>query len=124
MFAGPSRADAVLSMAVREAADRDDVQLGIREHLIQVIIEPDWRAEFCLQLRRVEPPGRANSGHLPQGSGVDCCDVCRCSPTVADDADVEFFHEQLPNLGCLLAMPVVYQALVDCEIQNCSEPGF
>jgi len=60
----------------------------------------DGATMLARQFRSVERARRTDGGHLGKRSFVDRFDMSTGSPTVADNADIEFFHKVLLEVRC------------------------
>src|ERR1043166_6558759 len=92
MFARICRANHLTRMLAGETADRNSVNLGISQHLIQVIIDGDAPAVFEAQLSWIELSGGTHCRDLPEPGRVDRRYVRPGDPTVSDNTNVIFLH--------------------------------
>src|SRR5438552_5851122 len=94
MFAGFAGGDDLPGVVVRIAANRHDVDIGIGQHVTEIIIDRNGAAIFVAEFGGIEFARGINCGDLPQGSGVEGWNVRRSDPAVSDNADVIFLHKR------------------------------
>src|SRR5439155_1737455 len=72
MFARFGRGDDLTGVVGRIAANRDGVDRGVRQQVIEFIVKGDRASVFGAQFCRVEFARRANGGDLRQRHCVNC----------------------------------------------------
>ena len=95
MFAGLGRANGLLGVLVGIAANGDDMDGGICEHLVQIVVNRDVAAVLRAEFRPVEGTRRTDCRDLAERCGVDTRDMSGRGPTVADETNVVFLHGRL-----------------------------
>ena len=109
MFARPGGAHGLVQPLGGKAAQRDDMDVRVGEHLVQVVIDADRAAVLGAERRRIQFARGANRRDLAERGGVDGGDVRRCHPAITDDADVVLFHGAEAGLPCAFAMASMAQ---------------
>lgn len=109
------------------AGDVHDMDVGIGQHGVDVLVGLDGAAVLGAQFRAVQRAGGVDGGDLCLLAGVDRVNVRGRCPAVTNDADVVFFHEGEKEEGALLqkcgAMSNQYPPFAAClsesEPQTC-----
>lgn len=93
MLAGSCRFDRLRHVLTGQAAKRHDVDVGIHQHRVEAVVNRDIAAVLRAQRRGVKRTRRTNGADLREGRSIDRGNVGRGRPAIANDADVELFHE-------------------------------
>lgn len=89
---GVGGGDGLVAVLAGVGGDVHDVDIGIGQHFVEVLVGRDGAAVFGAEFSAIERAGGVDGGDLRLLAGVDGVDVRRGCPTVSDDAYVVFFH--------------------------------
>src|SRR5947209_19955520 len=90
VLAVPRREAELLRMLVGIARDIDDVNVGIREHRLELRMHRYGTTVTGAQFAGIQRAGGEDRGDLGLARGVDGADMCGRRPAVADDPNVVF----------------------------------
>ena len=92
VFASAGGFDDLRFVLIWIAANRNDVNVGIGEHLVEVVVSGDGAAVLGAEFGGIQRTRGIDGGDLRERRGVDGGNVRGSDPAITDDADVVFFH--------------------------------
>ena len=92
VLAGIGHRDGLGAVLARVAGDVDDLDVGIRQHRIEVGEDSDLAAVLPADFGLIQSSGGINRRDLSFVRCIDRVDVRACCPAVSDDAYVVLFH--------------------------------
>src|SRR5689334_9655202 len=92
MLACSGGTNGLSGMLIREAAQRDDMDFRVGQHIVEVPIYMDWAPMLGGESIRVELAGRTDRGHLRQRARINRRYVGSRHPSVTNDPNVILFH--------------------------------
>ena len=94
MLAGFGSGYDLLRVVKWVTANREGMNVGIREHLLEIVICLDSSAVLCAQVASIELTRGINGRDLAETRGIDGGDVRRGHPAISDNSNIILLHPE------------------------------